>query len=268
MELSEKLYGFPKLYSISLEKDIKRRNRLIEQLLPYNVTNIHFNITKIFKEANEWWEGDDYVKELCEAGRSVTINHLKNINLWLNTTDDPYAFFCEDDISFETVQYWNFSWLEFINALPKNWECIQLHVVRTHYIYPLTEVALNLRQWYDWSAAGYIMKRSYAKKLLDFHLTKQGIFRLISQIEIPYFDPINTISTDLHRYPYPEHIIFSKNNNVYSIPLLLENVDLGTTRAIDPEKSDDLAGHGPSYNSVKKWWSKNPKHTLKDIIQY
>ena len=55
----------------------------------------------------------------------------KAIKEFYENTDDPYAVIFEDDVVFETVKYWNFTWKDFVSKLPHDWDCIQMSIIST-----------------------------------------------------------------------------------------------------------------------------------------
>ena len=103
--------------------------------------------------------------KLSQGSRGPVTSHLKAIREWLQTTDDECAFFCEDDLSLETVQYWNFTWEEFVDILPKNWDCVQLCLLREYF--SDFKIEFRNRCWCDWSACAYLITRKYAQNLVD-----------------------------------------------------------------------------------------------------
>ena len=85
------------------------------------------------------------------------------IQNWYNKTDESYGFFCEDDLCLDTIQYWNFTWEEFIESLPENWDCVQLLCCGPN----LDEIKFRKRHWDDFSVGAYIVSRKYAKVLIE-----------------------------------------------------------------------------------------------------
>ena len=65
----------------------------------------------------------------------------------------------------ESVKYWDFTWEEFFNSLPPQWECVQLCLLR-EYEYGL-DIKFKTREWSDWSGCAYLISRKYAQKLID-----------------------------------------------------------------------------------------------------
>jgi hypothetical protein len=182
---------------------------------------------------------------------------MRCIKRWLDETDEPYGFFCEDDLSLETVKYWNFTWNDFIEYLPNDWECVQLMWVRDE----MTGVSLRERYFNDWAATAYILKRERAKKIIDTYY-RDGEF---------YFD-----IPDCDAQPIIENLVFSLGK-VYTFPLFVEEVKKFDTCILVSEEFDKLKndwviveGQGPShitsYHQIVNWWeNEGCKLKLSDI---
>ncbi len=192
-------------------------------------------------------------------------SHLKAIREWYENTDEPYAFFCEDDISFETIQYWNFTWEEFFNKLPNDWSCLQLSLSREngtmfHYLKD-GKVHLRNRWWDDWSCLAYLITRKHAKNLLDtYYDGKSFIFEYRGtdkeyrmQCIGPYHNPTN------------ETIVYSYFNNthIYAFPLFVEDIQLET---VVWEKGTHTDIQEYSYSSIIEWWkTEGIRMTINDL---
>lgn len=252
-----KLDNFPKVYYITLEESADRRENLTAQFSKYGVSKITPLVSKRFAECNDVIHGQ-YAHTLTSTNKGCSTSFLRVIKKWLNETSDEYAFFCEDDLSLDTVQYWNFTWSDFVNHLPKDWDCIQMLVVKPS---PITEVKLIERDWDDWAVTAFMLKRSYAQKLISkFYPGDEFVYN------------IGTIQ------PIVENIIYFGNvfrtGNVYSIPLFTEEVDkLQTTVISAPEfdeshvKNGQTSFHKESSYNVLNWWKQNGLQTsIKDLI--
>jgi hypothetical protein len=134
---------------------------------------------------------------------------------------------------------------------------------------------MHVRHWYNWGTTCFLLKRTYAEKLINIHLSSEEEWQLISQIQTPFFDFSNTVSKDLHRCPWTEHIIYGSSCAVYTVLLLLDNFfNFGTsyvsTNRNIKEEDAKLAslgiGHTATCNFVHNWWRENKQHTLQDII--
>ena len=104
------------------------------------------------------------------------------------------------------MPYWNFTFQEFIDNLPEDWECVQLTSVRPNSL----NIKLRERLDDDWNAAAYLIKRNYAKKIIDNYYINDNKFNL----------QIN--NTNL--IPIVENILFSNIGKVYNFPIFVEDV--------------------------------------------
>jgi hypothetical protein len=236
--------GLPKIMVLSLQESRDRRENFIQQGV---AKNYKFVTVPRFKDTGQTLLGAEM---LHPNSYGPVASHLANLFVWYRTSSDPYCIVMEDDVSFDTVKYWNFTFKEFIEELPSNWEAVQLVVVSENREPP----KFRRRLITDWCAAVFLMKREYVKNLLAKHVVLPDIFNI-------YID-----STTL---PIVENVLFdSKNPNVYSYPLFLEDVSNCKSTYIGTELPL-YNGQGPehheSHNFILNWW-KNNKITLKDIF--
>jgi SAM-dependent methyltransferase len=274
-EHSYKLHNFPPINFISVDKSEDRRKLLYEKFAKYNLTNIRPHIFEVYDDKDHHYIGESF-RELNGIGRGPTTSHLKAIKDWYFDTDEEYAFFCEDDISFEPIKYWNFTWEEFFNSLPEDWECIQLCWVREGDMFVFSTGGLKLRHrcWCDWSACAYLIKRSHAKKLISNYY-RNGSFNL------------DFVGNDSHvrpkwaKDPVAETIIFSPLGNpknidvnvsvVYGFPLFVEDVYNCESELLKYDCGNVLFPqrdcHEISHNTILNWWETKGKNLkVKDII--
>ena len=165
MKTSSKLENFPTPYYISLEESVDRQESLKSQFSEYGITNLEGIISKRFDECDDKVTGEQL--HILDGGTiGCNVSHLKAIKHWYENTSEDYGFFCEDDLSLEPVQYWNFTWNDFVNNLPSDWGCVQLCSIRSSQI----DVKMRERSMYDWSVTAYIITRDYAKKIIDRYI--------------------------------------------------------------------------------------------------
>lgn len=240
-----KLDGFPSVYYITLEESIERQEYIQRQFSEYNITPIPLK-SRRYAESNDIIEGE-YLHVIWPAARGVCASHLKAIKKWYQETEEDYAFFCEDDVSLEPVEYWNFTWKEFVRELPNDWECVQLMWIKENF----DDLKFRERLWNDWSATAYILKRGYAKKLIDtYH----------------YDDAFHLTVKNSSVYPVIENILYLNLGKVYGAPLFVEEVKKLSTVAIEGEIIEgQAANHHHSYDYVMNWW-KNNHTTLKNFM--
>lgn len=233
-----KLQNFPPVYYVSLEESKDRQDNLTKQFAEHGIVDYTPMIFKRFAECNDIIHGP-LVHTLNSSNKGASTSHLKSIKKWLTETDAPYAVFFEDDVSFETVDYWKFTWSEFMNNLPKDWEAVQLMWVRPHM------VKIEFRERYpdDWSATAFMLTRQYGQKLLNRFMINDEEFN---------YDMGNL-------QPIVENVMFT-SGKVYTIPLFIEETLLPTTFINSPEFDSSLIvnGQGESHHnsqlSVLNWW--------------
>ena len=214
---SDKLKNFPKAYYMSLEECTDRQFNIKKQFDEYGVS-LGAVISKRFHECNDVLTGE-YLHQLNAGTAGCCVSHLKAIKHWYDNYDDDYAFFCEDDLSLETVKYWNFTWEQFINNLPSDWDIVQLLTIREDF----GDFKLRERHWDDWSATAYILKREYAKKIIDTYIREDSY-----HLEIPNSSVM----------PLIENILFTTLGKAYTVPLFVEEIKFQST--FSKEQDDDI----------------------------
>lgn len=246
----EKLKNFPSINFVSIEESQNRRDLLYKQFEEYNLTKVTPYIFEKYDDSKHTLIGNSLDKFVGNVRGPVT-SHLKAIKKWYFDTDEEYAFFCEDDLSFETVKYWNFTWEEFFNNLPKDWGCVQLCWVREYEMFRFSYSGLKLRPrcWCDWSACAYLITRDHAKKLISNYY-RDGTFNL------DYVGDDHAERPEWALRPTAETIIFSKVSPVYGIPIFVENsLNFKSTWADQVSFPNEY-----SYRTVIDWWKTEGKN--------
>lgn len=243
-----KLKDFPNVYYISLEESSDRRESLEKSFSDYGIQNLTPIISKRFSESGDKVSGEQL--HILDGGTiGCVVSHLKMIRKWYEETTDEYAFFCEDDLSLETIKDWNFTWKDFINHLPSDWECVQLCCIRPSH----DDVSLKDRSMYDWSVTAYIMKRSYARKIIDRHCFDDEY-----KLDIP----------GTNFYPMPETVLFYDVGRVYAVDLFVEDQRFNSTFT----ETENIEGgtkeyHAESHDYVKTWWEQNGQNvSIQDLL--
>jgi GR25 family glycosyltransferase involved in LPS biosynthesis len=255
MNISNKLLNFPSVYCTTLEESIDRQDSIKKQFIDFDINTNQIIPSKRYQKSNDIIVGK-HTHYLDKATLGCVCSHLRMIKKWYDETNEDYAFFCEDDLSFETVQYWNFSWKDFVDNLPKNWDCVQLICIGEH----LNPIQFRKRYWDDWSVGAYILNRKYAKLLIDSFIDG-NVFKL----EFPQDHFWAPLAENLIYYA-PETLIEFDNlkYNVYSFPLFVENIKFNSTFDEFPEHKEH---HVESYNSTIYWWKNTGKNlTLKQLL--
>jgi GR25 family glycosyltransferase involved in LPS biosynthesis len=242
--MKHKLNNFPPIYYVSLKDCTERQSTFEEQFIPYGITNINmieaYDGRSIdFCKENDIVDGV-YFDNMNSGEVGTAISHLKAIFNWYQNSDSEYAIFFEDDMSIESVNYWNFTWQEFIDQLPKDWNLIQLSLIKTEI--EENDMRLNYRHWdINWSAGSYLIKRNYAEKLINWYLKDKKYLLKIECNE-------ETI-------PYVETTLFTPAvRTAYTMPLFFERIDFVSTFYQHFLKETHKKCQIDSSNYVKYWW--------------
>jgi hypothetical protein len=241
-----KLENFPPVYYVTLEDCVDRQNQIEKEFANYRIVPNSVK-SKRFSESNDVITGK-YVYQLTGPTQGCIVSHLKAIKQWYESQESDYAFFCEDDLSLRTVDYWNFKWEEFIERLPDDCECVQLMTIRGDF----DEVRFRERRWDDWSETAYILTRDYARKLIENYCIGDTF-----HLELKNSDVM----------PIGENILFTNIGKVYTFPLFVENVDIPTTDVNDSElENQQKPNHIFSSEYVYNWWKNNGKNATIDKL--
>lgn len=247
ISVEDKLQDFPPVYYMSFFDSYDRREILNEQFKKYGITNVTPIIsTKESDESNI--VSGPLLFNLNSKEIACVCSHLKAIKYWYQTSNSDYAMFMEDDVTLETIDYWNFTWNEFMSTLPKDWECVQLLCIRKD----LPQIKMQKRAWDDWAITAYIINRDYAKRLLDDYYPQQEFLLDIR---------------DTLYWPLPENIIYFIGRT-YTLPIFAENPTIKTTFTNKNKvaEHDDL--HVKSSIHVIDWWKYNgEKINIKDLTK-
>ena len=245
-ELPEKINTFSPVYYISSEKYPDRQKEIKKQIIELDIKKTIPVIITAGMDNSILAKGK-YIHSLDTPTLYAATSHLRAIKKWVNEASDPYAIFVEDDVNLRTIKWWNFTWDEFIKNLPTDWDCIQLSCVRQD----LSEVRLRKREWDDWSATAYLLKREYAIRLINQYYTNE-----IFNLELP----------DSEIQPLIENILYLLGN-IYMIPLFTENIAFKSTSHKVVMKEEYKPNHLESATFINNWWEINGSITpLKDIM--
>lgn len=235
-----KLSGFAPVYVINMERSIDRKKYIEDHFKKYGVSEYTF--VKAVDGSVEDIPNfivNSQALQITNGEAACSISHLKAIELWLDSSDSEYGIIVEDDVSFETVDFWNFEWTDFLNSVTKKYDILQLAIINNFKVNP----RLHLREILDWSASVYLIKRDYAKKLIARH--KIG---------------------DKYILNVPRHLSVSEgmlfgNALCYSIPLFTYSLNLGSS--LNESHIDTV--HKRSKEETMRYWQEKSMFKL-DLI--
>lgn len=220
--IKKKLKGMGPILWINLDSETDRKEHMISMLDFYEIP--HTRISAIDARGNN--DVSDLLvgkfPELITQGElGCTMSHLKAIKHFYENTNLDYIIICEDDIVFDTVPYWPFTWTGFMSYAPYDWDVLQCAITSTKNL----RANLHPRLINDFCAAFYVITRHHASKILKLH-TRADRFKLDQKLkpratsEEIIYNTGRTYSIPLFTYRYDfdsgihqDHIeIFHKNN--------------------------------------------------------
>lgn len=217
------LDNFPKVLWINLDRSADRRKYMLDLIKHYDLqaeritavdgTSVKTNLSDYcFANPN-----------LSKAENACACSHLLALRYFLEKTDEQRIIIFEDDVSFEFLPFITYDWSQFESHLPKNYDLIQLAVIRK-------DGGINIDltpkgQSTLYCSAAYLIKRSSAKRILEkYSLMNKGYAKrfnlahnvqatadaIITNSGIVYSIPIFTYKTGdstIHPGHIPMHIM-------------------------------------------------------------
>jgi GR25 family glycosyltransferase involved in LPS biosynthesis len=240
-----KLKNIPHIYWINLDSDIHRKEYMESQFDYWEIKN-HTCISGFDGREDDV---SSYLKGRIPDGVSQNelgccLSHLKAIKYFYENTNDDYCLIVEDDVNFDTIKYWNFTWTDFFSLLPYDWDCVQLTTICTGDIH----VQLHLKFINDFSAAIYLITRHHAAKLMKHHV-KGDKYKLDNGVKP------RAVSEDT----------ILETGKTYTIPLFLYNLNLGS--AIHPEHLD-IFHKGPHDALLNFWKNQGSSMNIQQFMNY
>lgn len=237
-----KLNGFGPVYVINLLRRTDRHDHIEKLFKEYNIINYTF--IEAFDAQNDLSDLIQYGpvnnKSLRKEEIATTISHIKAIKYWLDNSNSEYAIFCEDDLSFDTVSYWDWTWEDFIKSINFDFDIIQLSITQ----FSNVNCNLHKKRRTDYSAGIYIIKRKHALSIIN---------RMIEDNK--YY-----IKGDRANSVVDHDVLFGNTEKSYSCALFTYDTNL----------SSDINPHGKllhikSRNKTMEFW-KNTSIKLNDFI--
>lgn len=220
--VKRKLKGLYPILWINLDTETNRQEHMNSLFDQYEIENTRISAIDA--------RGDNDVSDLLigkfpelitQGELGCTMSHLKAIKYFYEETDLEQIIICEDDIVFDTVEYWPFSWKDFISKVPYDWDVIQCAITSTKNL----RANLHPRVINDFCAAFYVISRHHAAKLIKNHIRDErykldqnikpraASEELIYNSGKTYSMPLFTYRYDFDSGIHQEHIeIFHKQN--------------------------------------------------------
>jgi len=218
-----KLQNFPPVFVVSVVDSVDRRQYIQKEFEKYCIKNIYYCLFDLWQQ-NKFKVTGKNLNQLHIGSYGPVTSHLLTNKFWLDNTDHDYVIVVEDDLSFDFVKYWNFTWSDFFNNLPKDWELVQLSTMRE--IPEEAKIEFRPRHNCDFGCQAYLIKRSYANRLASRYITEDGF-----NLEIPICNVLykeNEIWENCNLIPIVENIIYESVGKTYCYPLFYEHIDFAT----------------------------------------
>jgi len=245
-----KLDGLPSVHCITLKESVDRRQNLLKWFDQYSVPKYTINVFDRNVNLEHYRFHEQEFNIIPLNVKKILISHFSVLRKWYETTNESSIIIFEDDVSLETVQYWNFTWEEFENRLPNDCKCIQLTIIK----YKCEPYIFDNREPYrrgHWSACAYFMKRDYVKHLLDTYNPEPNLF----------LTSVHGLGTSI--LPELEQILFLDiQRRVYVFPLFVEDYYKLNSTISDGKYEHRYASH----DCVINWWKEHGKNLTIDQI--
>jgi hypothetical protein len=222
-----KLENFGPVYVVNLKSRKDRRDYITKEL---KANKIKYELIEAVDGSTADFESmviNHKEVPITKNEMGATVSHLKAIKHYLDTSDSEYAIIIEDDLSFETVENWDFTFQEFLDSVDKDFDVLQMCIIHNYNI----NKKLHIREAGDWSAACYLITRKWAEKLVAKHIVEDQ-YRLYRG---------NRSVADA--------LVYEKGK-VYAIPLFTNTLEFDSSI----NKANMTGSHLNSRNQIIQYW--------------
>lgn len=247
--MDNKLINFSPVYVIHLADQKSRLISIQKQFSKLSITNYTIVDAVDARKVELSTLVDGKIPDRRPAEIGCIASHIKAMKLWLDTSDpiEEFAIIAEDDLSLETVKYWNFSWDYVIASIPNDADIVQMVMIQDENIdftlHKKPRYTTKINDAYAWSTAAYLIRRSYAEKLVSmFYVDGKTNFE---------HDAVPIMVADIALYAL---------GNAYSIPLFTYIIDK------DAINSQYEEFHIRSKKVFNSWWVSQAPGYSKEYI--
>jgi GR25 family glycosyltransferase involved in LPS biosynthesis len=242
----DKLKNFGPIYLINLKDHEHRLTNAKKEFKKYGITDYTIIEAIDGRESDLSHLIDGRYPNLKPSEIGCLTSHIKALKHWLDTSDSDYAIIMEDDFSFDTVQHWPFNWDYIIENLPKGADIVQMIMIQNDPVkfsmHKKEKYEWNRVMSYSWSTACYLIKRDYAKSLVNIHYKNEKYI----------------LSNHGFKNQAADVILYNLGN-AYSIPLFTHILD--AKHSINFDHSDF---HTRSKINIDSWWANKSKGYSKE----
>lgn len=187
-------------YVINLAKRLDKKSYITETFSKHGITDYKFFVAH---------DGDviaDGSYKMSNGEIGCSMSHISAIQEWfLSSPDQNNLLVFEDDVSLEGLQYWSWSWEDFIAGLPEDYDIIHLSCngmyIQGPHEYRIKKVLKS--DLPELFTTAYLISRNGAKKILDKYATDTGI--------VFNFNDVENVADNM--------LLYGSVDNVYKLPV-------------------------------------------------
>lgn len=208
------------IYYINLSDSVNRNKHMVDLFNKYNIKNYQrfdasdyrkLNINYMnHKHPDMWFRNQNINVRTGEY--AIFTSHILCIKKFLEQSDKDMCFIFEDDINFSFSEYYSDYFSNYIKKIPENADIVQLqfHLSENQFNKILNPNIIQHNKYSNnfTGAAAYLIKRSYASKIIN---------------DINFLDTNNIDFSNINYPPVFDWYIYKFTNNKYSIPLISIN---------------------------------------------
>lgn len=248
------LKNIPPIYYFNLDYRKDRRKYIENQFHKHEIKKF-FRVNSSRYSVNNFneWKSKIVVSKIETQlwFLATLVDRMQGIIDWYESNISETCLLVEDDICFDASVFWGFTWDTFVDNLPCNWECVQLHIIGEKFI------QLNLSKWIrnNHSAACILINRSYAEKLIKLHYINK---KFVLYDNYGYDD-----RWPKYHYQSVDFVLY-QIGVTYSIPIFTTNYNFVS----DGFRNGDINRMSKNCDIVLLDWWKNKKYQYenKDIF--
>ena len=157
LSVNEKLEGFPPVRVISLTDAHERKAKLAEKLK--EIPEVRLTYIE---------SGRSQSRDYQDVHNAILESHLNALGDFVHNSTDEWTIVAEDDINFELVKYWPFTWQDKMEDFKShNIEIAQLCIVVSNADVLLDTELHRRKSGIDWSSSCFLVSRAGAVEILN-----------------------------------------------------------------------------------------------------
>lgn len=243
IQSTNKLTGIPKIIYFSKDQKSSNTKVMLDNFEKWEIKN--YERVVIPSVNSKKWKKNIVNENLSLTDEQLLYNYtyVKTIIDWYDNSEDEYCIFMSDNTNIDLAQYWTFDWEFLMNALPYNWDCIQLGISDND------TIIMHLKPKGNGiiKTFCFMITRQFAKKIKNLHYN-DGKYTL----------HVNTADFGVQEYYYGDINYFLFELGItYTFPVF----NTWGEYSDDEEEKSSI--------NVERWWkNESKKFTVFDKFHY